>query len=190
MALMAMTMPNIADLENEPGLFISNKEKVFAEADAMARKNREKLPSGLPLINRDSLQPMLYPLRMRKEFQEERERAEIRVNNPMESENQPAMETQAETNQANMVTNEGVIPVININELPVTNELAINATLLPDEDIDSIPPTAVTVLTDANNNGEPKTKEIELIPDSITPENLFDIQIKQIDTDLARYDKD
>ncbi|XP_030964871.1 uncharacterized protein LOC115986158 [Quercus lobata] len=56
---------SIADLENEPGLFISNKEKVFAEADAMARKNREKLPSGLPLINRDSLQPMLYPLRMR-----------------------------------------------------------------------------------------------------------------------------
>ena len=126
----------------------------------------------------------------RKEFQEARERAETRVNNPMELENQPAMETQAETNQANMVTDEGVIPVININELPVTNEPTINATLLPDEDIDSIPPTTVTVLTDANNNGELKTKEIELIPDSITPENLFDIQIKQIDTDLARYEKD
>ena len=126
----------------------------------------------------------------RKEFQEARERAETRVNNPMELENQPAMETQAETNQANMVTDEGVIPVININELSVTNEPTINATLLPDEDIDSIPPTTVTVLTDANNNGELKTKEIELILDSITPENLFDIQIKQIDTDLARYEKD
>nr|POE98484.1 hypothetical protein CFP56_14883 [Quercus suber] len=80
----------------------------------------------------------------------------------MESENQRAMETQP----------------------------AINATLLPDENIDSIPPTTVTVLTEANNNGELKTKEPELIPDSITPENLFDIQIKQIDTDLARYDKD
>ena len=34
------------------------------------------------------------------------------------------------------------------------------------------------------------TKETELIPDPITPENLFDIHIKQIDTDLARYDKD
>ena len=100
------------------------------------------------------------------------------------------METQAETNQANMVTNEGVIPIININELLVTNEPAINATLLPNEDIDSISPTAIVVLTNANNNGELKTKETELIPDSITPENLFDIQIKQIDKDLARYDKD
>nr|POE57678.1 hypothetical protein CFP56_38460 [Quercus suber] len=95
------------------------------------------------------------------------------------------METQAKTNQANLVTNEGVIPIININELPVTNEPTINATLLPDEDIDSIPPTAFMVLTEANNNGEPKTEEPELIPDSITPENLFDIQIKQIDTNLA-----
>nr|POE57868.1 hypothetical protein CFP56_73077 [Quercus suber] len=126
----------------------------------------------------------------RKEFQEARDRAETRVNNPTESENQPAIETQAETNQANLVTDEGVIPVININELPITNEPAINATLLPDEDIESIPPTAVTMLTEANNNGEPKTKEPELILNSITPENLFDIQIKQIDMDLARYDKD
>ncbi|KAM4131223.1 hypothetical protein ACJW30_01G161700 [Castanea mollissima] len=37
---------SIADLESKPGLFISNKEKVFVEADAMARKYREKLPSG------------------------------------------------------------------------------------------------------------------------------------------------
>lgn len=36
-----------ADLESEPGLFISNKEKVFAEAEVMARKYREKLPAGL-----------------------------------------------------------------------------------------------------------------------------------------------
>ena len=126
----------------------------------------------------------------RKEFQEARERAETRVNNPMESENQSAMETQLETNQANMVTDERVISVININELSVTNELAINATLLLNEDNDSIPPMVVTVLTDANNNEEPKTKETELIPNSITPGNLFDIQIKQIDTDLARYEKD
>ena len=112
------------------------------------------------------------------------------MNNPTKSENQLAMETQAETNQANMVTDEGVIPVININELPVTNGPTINATLLPDEDIDSIPPTAIMVLTDANNNREPKNKETELILDSITLENLFDIQTKKIDTDLARYEKD
>ena len=112
------------------------------------------------------------------------------MNNPTKSENQLAMETQAETNQANMVTDEGVIPVININELPVTNEPTINATVLPDEDIDSIPPTAIMVLTDANNNREPKNKETELIPESITLENLFDIQTKKIDTDLAPYEKD
>ena len=126
----------------------------------------------------------------RKEFQEARERAETKVNNPTKSENQLATETQAETNQANMVTDEGVIPVININELPVTNGPTINATLLPDEDIDSIPPTAIMVLTDANNNREPKNKETELILDSITLENLFDIQTKKIDTDLAQYEKD
>ena len=69
------------------------------------------------------------------------------MNNPTESKNQPAMKTQAETNQENMVIDEGVIPVININELLVTNKPTINATLLPDEDIDSIPPTAVTMQT-------------------------------------------
>ena len=46
-----------------------------------------------------------------------------------------------------MVTDEGVIPVININEFLITNKPTINATLLPDEDIDSIPPTAVTMQT-------------------------------------------
>lgn len=35
---------SIADLESEPGLFISNREKVFAEAEEMAKKYREKLP--------------------------------------------------------------------------------------------------------------------------------------------------
>ncbi|KAL6984244.1 hypothetical protein U1Q18_017622 [Sarracenia purpurea var. burkii] len=36
---------SIVDLESEPGLFISNKEKVFSEAEEMARKYRQKLPS-------------------------------------------------------------------------------------------------------------------------------------------------
>ncbi|KAK7277381.1 hypothetical protein RIF29_18532 [Crotalaria pallida] len=35
---------SIADLESEPGLFLSNKEKVFLEADKMAKKYKEKLP--------------------------------------------------------------------------------------------------------------------------------------------------
>ncbi|XP_050213344.1 protein PIGMENT DEFECTIVE 338, chloroplastic [Mercurialis annua] len=38
---------SIADLESEPGLFISNKERVFAEAEEMARKYRKKLPAVL-----------------------------------------------------------------------------------------------------------------------------------------------
>ncbi|CAN8239383.1 unnamed protein product [Cochlearia groenlandica] len=35
---------SIADLESEPGLFFTNKEKVFMEAEEMAKKYREKLP--------------------------------------------------------------------------------------------------------------------------------------------------
>ncbi|KAK7279782.1 hypothetical protein RJT34_24839 [Clitoria ternatea] len=33
-----------ADLESEPGLFLSNREKVFLEADMMAKKYKQKLP--------------------------------------------------------------------------------------------------------------------------------------------------
>ncbi|XP_004140950.1 protein PIGMENT DEFECTIVE 338, chloroplastic isoform X1 [Cucumis sativus] len=36
---------SIADLESEPGLFITNKEKVFSEAKIMAKKYRQRLPS-------------------------------------------------------------------------------------------------------------------------------------------------
>ncbi|KAK9110559.1 hypothetical protein Sjap_018619 [Stephania japonica] len=36
---------SIAELESEPGLFLSNKEKVFAEANEMAKKYRGKLPA-------------------------------------------------------------------------------------------------------------------------------------------------
>ncbi|RVW37398.1 hypothetical protein CK203_081646 [Vitis vinifera] len=35
----------IADLESEPGLFLSNKEKVFSDAEEMAKKYRQKLPA-------------------------------------------------------------------------------------------------------------------------------------------------
>lgn len=35
---------SIADLESEPGLFITNKEKVFSEAEEMAKKYKRKLP--------------------------------------------------------------------------------------------------------------------------------------------------
>ncbi|XP_015579629.2 protein PIGMENT DEFECTIVE 338, chloroplastic isoform X2 [Ricinus communis] len=38
---------SVADLESEPGLFVSNKEKVFAEAEEMAKKYRQKLPAVL-----------------------------------------------------------------------------------------------------------------------------------------------
>ncbi|GAB2260171.1 hypothetical protein Droror1_Dr00011026 [Drosera rotundifolia] len=36
----------IAELESEPALFISNKARVFAEVEEMARKYREKLPAN------------------------------------------------------------------------------------------------------------------------------------------------
>ncbi|GAB2270276.1 hypothetical protein Dimus_005181 [Dionaea muscipula] len=38
---------SIAELESEPGLFISNKERVFAEAEEMARKYRKKLTAAV-----------------------------------------------------------------------------------------------------------------------------------------------
>lgn len=37
---------SIADLESEPGLFVLNKEKVFAEAEEMAKKYQQKLPAS------------------------------------------------------------------------------------------------------------------------------------------------
>ncbi|KAM0932668.1 putative nucleic acid-binding, RNA-binding domain, S1 [Dioscorea sansibarensis] len=36
---------SIADLESEPGLFPSNKEKVFSEAEEMSKKYRQRLPA-------------------------------------------------------------------------------------------------------------------------------------------------
>ncbi|XP_065880207.1 protein PIGMENT DEFECTIVE 338, chloroplastic isoform X2 [Euphorbia lathyris] len=36
---------SIADLESEPGLFLTNKEKVYAEAEEMANKYRKRLPA-------------------------------------------------------------------------------------------------------------------------------------------------
>ncbi|XVE60883.1 hypothetical protein DITRI_Ditri05aG0162900 [Diplodiscus trichospermus] len=57
-----------AELESEPGLFISNKERVFSEAEEMAKKYRQNLPAvsaphnaeapstdALPLDNEESL---------------------------------------------------------------------------------------------------------------------------------------
>ncbi|GMN60555.1 hypothetical protein TIFTF001_029646 [Ficus carica] len=38
---------SIADLESEPGLFLANKERVFSEAEIMAKKYRKKLPTVL-----------------------------------------------------------------------------------------------------------------------------------------------
>ncbi|KAF7820330.1 30S ribosomal protein S1 like A [Senna tora] len=38
---------SIADLESEPGLFLSNKERVFSEADMMAKRYKGKLPPSV-----------------------------------------------------------------------------------------------------------------------------------------------
>ncbi|KAK9902331.1 hypothetical protein M0R45_001720 [Rubus argutus] len=44
----AIQSHSIAELESEPGLFLSNKEKLFSEAELMAKKYRQKLPAVLP----------------------------------------------------------------------------------------------------------------------------------------------
>nr|KYP51077.1 30S ribosomal protein S1 isogeny A [Cajanus cajan] len=46
---------SIADLESEPGLFLSNKERVFLEADMMAKKYKQKLP---PAVITQRLEPL------------------------------------------------------------------------------------------------------------------------------------
>ncbi|XP_014510993.1 uncharacterized protein LOC106769763 isoform X1 [Vigna radiata var. radiata] len=38
---------SIAELESEPGLFLSNKERVYLEADMMAKKYKQKLPPSV-----------------------------------------------------------------------------------------------------------------------------------------------
>ncbi|XP_020106204.1 uncharacterized protein LOC109722523 [Ananas comosus] len=45
---------SIADLESEPGLFLSNREKVFSEAEEVARKYRQRLPAISPAHQIDS----------------------------------------------------------------------------------------------------------------------------------------
>eukprot|EP00256_Glycine_max_P057033 XP_014624723.1 uncharacterized protein LOC100811564 isoform X3 [Glycine max] len=52
---------SIADLESEPGLFLSNKERVFLEADMMAKKYREKLPPAFISQRPDGLHNNVLP---------------------------------------------------------------------------------------------------------------------------------
>ncbi|KAH1191312.1 30S ribosomal protein S1 A [Glycine soja] len=46
---------SIADLESEPGLFLSNKERLYMEADMMAKKYKQKLP---PSVTTQRLEPL------------------------------------------------------------------------------------------------------------------------------------
>ncbi|TKY46080.1 30S ribosomal protein S1 [Spatholobus suberectus] len=52
---------SIADLESEPGLFLSNKERVFLEAYMMAKKYREKLPPAFTSQRPESLPNNVLP---------------------------------------------------------------------------------------------------------------------------------
>ena len=61
--------------------------------------------------------------------------------------------------QARMETDEGINSDINAKDLPVTNEVAINATLPPEVVIESNSPTIVKVPTDTRSNGEEKIRE-------------------------------
>nr|GMD91171.1 30S ribosomal protein S1, chloroplastic [Ipomoea batatas] len=46
---------SIADLESEPGLFLSNKEKVFSEAEWMAKRYRQGIPASSMTRKREPL---------------------------------------------------------------------------------------------------------------------------------------
>ncbi|KAK2366740.1 protein PIGMENT DEFECTIVE 338, chloroplastic [Trifolium repens] len=52
---------SIADLESEPGLFLSNKERVFLEADMMAKKYKEKLPPAFITEGSKTLSKTILP---------------------------------------------------------------------------------------------------------------------------------
>ncbi|XP_078431726.1 uncharacterized protein LOC144703434 [Wolffia australiana] len=54
---------SIAHLEGEPGLILTNKERVFAEAEEMGRRYRQKLPtfSGTQRVDKRSPVEPLYP---------------------------------------------------------------------------------------------------------------------------------
>ncbi|XP_030550979.1 protein PIGMENT DEFECTIVE 338, chloroplastic isoform X1 [Rhodamnia argentea] len=53
---------SIVDLESEPGLFISNKEKVFSEAEMMAKKYRQKLPAVIRAPKSEASATLQVPL--------------------------------------------------------------------------------------------------------------------------------
>ncbi|KAK4777916.1 hypothetical protein SAY87_018103 [Trapa incisa] len=52
---------SIADLESEPGLFLSNKEKVFSEAEEMAKKYRKKLPAVMAAFKPEKPPSINFP---------------------------------------------------------------------------------------------------------------------------------
>ena len=69
-----------------------------------------------------------------------------------------SMEKQQEMAQASMETDEGINSNINANDLPITNEVAINATLPLEVVIELNSPMGVEVPTNTRSNGEEKTK--------------------------------
>lgn len=68
-------------------------------------------------------------------------------------------EKQLEMAQASMETDEGINSDINAKDLPVPNEVTINATLPPEVVIESNSPMVAEVPTDTRSNGEEKNKE-------------------------------
>ncbi|XP_057426867.1 protein PIGMENT DEFECTIVE 338, chloroplastic-like [Lotus japonicus] len=52
---------SIAALESEPGLFLSNKERVFLEAEMMAKKYKQKLPPAITTKRLDPLPTSALP---------------------------------------------------------------------------------------------------------------------------------
>ena len=96
---------------------------------------------------------------------------------------------QPELNQNNMETEEGS-EGINVTELSVTQTNVLGKVSHLDLVVDPIlnstpretPPIIFQDSVETSHNGN-------LFPSSIAPENLFDIQIREIDEDLEKFDK-
>ncbi|PKI74978.1 hypothetical protein CRG98_004750 [Punica granatum] len=52
-----ISLISIADLESEPGLFLTNKEKVFSEAEEMAKKYKQRLPPAAIAASKPGMPP-------------------------------------------------------------------------------------------------------------------------------------
>nr|POE96064.1 hypothetical protein CFP56_61580 [Quercus suber] len=98
------------------------------------------------------------------------------------------MASRPEMAQANMETE--VSECIIANEVSVTKEGRVGDTLQPSMIEGLTLPTVANKFVEARHVDSEIKKEKELRSKAGNKENLFDIQIKEIDIDLAKFDED